>query len=207
MHSKLILIGASGHGKVCLDIAVRMNVWSSIFFLDDNVNLKSVNSTKIIGIVSDFKEYLEEYDFFVAIGNNKIREQIFDKLDEMNANIVNLAHPESTVAHDVKIGVGTVIIGGAIVNPSTTIGVGGIINTGSTIGHDCNLGRFVHVAPGVNIAGNTIIGNRTWLGIGSTIINNIVITDDCFIGAGGLVINDLIEEGVYIGSPVSKKKN
>ncbi|MGI1748341.1 acetyltransferase, partial [Streptococcus uberis] len=37
--NKLIIIGASGHGKVIADIAV-MNGYKEILFLDDNMSLK-----------------------------------------------------------------------------------------------------------------------------------------------------------------------
>lgn len=36
MNNRLIIIGASGHGKVAADVAMRMNRWSEISFLDDN---------------------------------------------------------------------------------------------------------------------------------------------------------------------------
>ena len=36
MKNKLLIIGASGHGKVVADIALKMNKWKSIAFLDDD---------------------------------------------------------------------------------------------------------------------------------------------------------------------------
>lgn len=32
MKNKLLIIGASGHGKVVADIAIKMNKWNSIAF-------------------------------------------------------------------------------------------------------------------------------------------------------------------------------
>ena len=37
MNDSLIIIGASGHGKVVADIAMKMNKWKNISFLDDNL--------------------------------------------------------------------------------------------------------------------------------------------------------------------------
>ena len=36
MSKSLVIIGASGHGKVVADIAIKMNKWQEISFLDDN---------------------------------------------------------------------------------------------------------------------------------------------------------------------------
>ena len=36
MNKRLIIIGASGHGKVCVDIAERLGHWNEIYFLDDD---------------------------------------------------------------------------------------------------------------------------------------------------------------------------
>ena len=39
MKNKLLIIGASGHGKVAADIALKMNIWQNIAFLDDDENI------------------------------------------------------------------------------------------------------------------------------------------------------------------------
>ena len=64
--SRLIIIGASGHGKVIADIAARCG-YTDIAFLDDNPNIrisgckvycsnrKSRNQTKDTGTVGDWK--------------------------------------------------------------------------------------------------------------------------------------------------------
>ena len=40
MKNKLLIIGASGHGKVVADIALKMNKWNAIEFLDDDDKIK-----------------------------------------------------------------------------------------------------------------------------------------------------------------------
>lgn len=36
--SKLLILGAGGHGKVVAEIATKMKKWNEIAFLDDNEN-------------------------------------------------------------------------------------------------------------------------------------------------------------------------
>ena len=69
---KLIIIGASGHGRVVADIA-KKNGYSNIAFLDDNIELKYCGIYPVIGTSQDVKKYLDA-DFIVAIGNARVRE-------------------------------------------------------------------------------------------------------------------------------------
>ncbi|NLA84826.1 MAG: acetyltransferase [Clostridiales bacterium] len=205
MRDKLLIIGASGHGKVVADIAIRMNKWKSIAFLDDNEELNEIMGLQVIGKVDDVHRYKECADMFVAIGNNVIRKKIMTVLiNDMGITLPVLIHPHAVVAREVRLGAGTVLMAGAIINSCTNIGEGCIINTGATIDHDTIIEDYVHVSPGVNIAGNVRIGYETWLGIGSKVSNNITIPSSCIIGAGAVVIEDITEPGTYVGVPARK---
>ena len=204
MSKKLVIIGASGHGKVIADIA-KLNDYKEIIFLDDNPSIKVCANYPVKGKVSDMCEY-QDYDFVVAIGNAHIRERIQSKLEEYKFNVVTLIHPHSVIGSDVSIGVGTVIMAGAVINAETTIGKGCIINTCSSVDHECDLQDYVHVSVGAHVAGKVNIGEKTWIGAGATVINNITITDNCMIGAGAVVVRDIYEAGVYIGVPATRNE-
>lgn len=204
MEEKLIIIGASGHGKVVADIALAENRWSEIAFLDDNPHLKTSLGLEIIGNVEEAEKFIDEYKMIVAIGNNETRHLIQKRLRKAGARFPILIHPKSVIAKEVEIGVGTVIMAGVIINCSTVIGEGCIINTGSTIDHDNNIGNFVHVAPGAHLAGTVNVGEYTWIGLGSTVSNNLNITSGSIIGAGAVVVRNIIDKGTYIGIPATK---
>lgn len=199
MSNELIIIGASGHGKVVADIA-RKNNYENIVFLDDNLDVKTCGNYPVIGGCCVAVNH-QDSDFIVAIGNAKIRQKIQSKLLEQGFNVVTLIHPAAVVASDVEIGIGTVIMAGAVINPCTKIGQGCIINTCSSVDHDCRIGDYVHVSVGAHTSGTVTIGDSTWIGAGATVSNNIEITSGCVIGAGAVVINDLLEKGTYVGVP------
>lgn len=200
-NNKLIIIGASGHGKVILDIALKMKAWEQIFFLDDNQEIKKAMGIEVVGRTGDYQEYLCDHDFFVAIGSNRIREHLHNRLTEEGAKIVTLIHPSAVIGEQVEIGSGTAVMAGAVINCCTKIGKGCIINTGATIDHDNIIGDYVHISPGAHTAGTVTIGTRTWLGIGAIVSNNISIAGDCIIGAGAVVISDIRDTGTYAGIP------
>lgn len=204
MKDKLIIIGASGHGKVVADIAIKMNKWQSIAFLDDDESIKTSMGLEVIGRTTDAFTYKDETDFFVAIGSNATREKIQEKFIEQELNVVSLIHPSVVIGTDVEIGIGTAVMAGVVINSSTRIGKGCIINTSASLDHDNVIEDYVHISPGVNMAGTVKVGNGSWIGIGSVISNNVNICSGCKVGAGAVVVKDITEPGTYVGAPVRK---
>lgn len=195
---QLVIIGASGHGKVVADIAGRTG-YDDIRFLDDNEELVSCSGWPVIGKCGDFTDL--NCDFIVAIGNPEVRQHIVVQLEDAGKTIVTLIHPNAVIAQNVIIGIGTVVMAGAVINPGAKIGVGCIINTCASVDHDCVLEDFVHIAVGAHVAGTCTIGERTWIGAGATVSNNIDICADCMVGAGAVVVRTIIEPGTYVGVP------
>lgn len=204
MRKNIVIIGAGSHGRVVADIAKKMNIWKNVSFIDDTVTNQTSPEYKIIGTTADTSKFKENSDFFVAIGDNRVREKICSELLLKEYHLVTLVHPSAVINSEVEIDVCTAIMAGVVINNNCKIGKGCIINTSSSLDHDNYIDDYAHISPGVRCAGNVKIGKRTWLGIGSIVINNIVIVDDCIVGAGGVVINDIIESGTYVGVPVRR---
>ena len=204
MKDMLIIIGASGHGKVVADIAIKLNKWQSIAYFDDDDSIKTCMGLQVIGKTVDVIKYKDKAEFFIAIGNNLIRERIYRELENIGIETITLIHPSAIIGNDVEIGLGTVVMAGTVINSSSRIGKACIINTSSSVDHDNLIGDFVHIAPGVRLAGTVKVGNGSWLGIGSVVSNNLSICSNCKLGAGAVVVKDIEESGTYIGVPVRK---
>ncbi len=196
---QLLIIGASGHGKVVADIA-KLNGYEHILFFDDNESLRECGKYPVVGKTTDINNF--EGDVIVAIGNAAIRKRIQNSL--YNRDVPILIHPSAVIDSTVKISEGTVVMAGAVINADAVIGNGCIINTCSSVDHDCRIGDFVHVSVGAHIAGTVNIGDRTWIGIGAVVSNNVSICSDCMIGAGAVVVKDIDMEGTYVGVPARK---
>ena len=204
MKDMLIIIGASGHGKVVADIAIKLNKWQSIAYFDDDDSIKTCMGLQVIGKTVDVIKYKDKAEFFIAIGNNLIRERIYRELENIGIETITLIHPSAIIGNDVEIGLGTVVMAGTVINSSSRIGKACIINTSSSVDHDNLIGDFVHIAPGVRLAGTVKVGNGSWLGIGSVVSNNLSICSNCKIGAGAVVVKDIEESGTYIGVPTKR---
>ncbi len=201
---KLIIIGASGHGKVIADIAVHCG-YSDIAFLDDNEYAEECMGYPVVGATKTAGAY-PDAEFIVAIGNPDIRKKIQEQLQNTGLRVISLIHPKAVVADHVEIGKGTVIMAGAIINSDSRIGDSCIINTGATVDHDNIIDDYVHVSVGSHLAGTVKIGKGTWIGAGAVVSNNISICDNCMIGAGAVVIKNIEQSGTYVGIPAKLRK-
>ena len=140
---KLIIAGASGHGKVIADIALK-NGYEEIVFLDDDESIGECAGFPVVGKVKEITT-LDGHKI-VAIGDAKIRRRIQEEVET-----VTLIHPDAVIGRRVEIGEGTVVMAGAVINSDTVIGRGCIVNTASSVDHDCRIGDFVHVAVGAHV--------------------------------------------------------
>lgn len=204
MSKEVIIIGASGHGKVIADI-IQLNGNIVKGFLDDNEKIqgKLIVGFPVLGKTEDYVKY-PDCEFVIAIGDADIRKRLADSLDVKWHTAV---HPEATVSNlDTTIGEGTVIMANAVVNPSSRIGRHCIINTGAVVEHDNVLGDFVHISPNATLAGAVTVGKMTHIGVGAAVKQVISITSDCIIGAGTVVIKDITQSGTYVGVPARKIK-
>lgn len=205
--SKLLIIGAGGHGKVVADVVSKIEQWDHISFLEDKEEIKETLGFPVIGKLKDYKLLKNEFrNAFVAIGNNSLRLVWLEKLYKEGFILPIIIHPFSAVSRFSNIKAGTIIMAGAVVNAGTSIGKGCILNTCSSIDHDCTLGDGVHVSPGARIGGTVSIGSCTWICIGSSISNNITIGSRSTIAAGAAVVHDVPDNVIAAGVPAIIKE-
>jgi len=201
--NKLIVVGAGPHSEVVLDMLQQRNEYE-IVGLTDAKRRGDVLGCPILGtdevVLPSLLKQGVKYAV-VALGDNKIRKKVFQKLLALGYELINVISPHAVLSRHVQLGRGIVIMPGAVVNVGTTIGDASIINTNASVDHDCLIGNFVHIAPGCAISGSTTIGNETFIGTGSRIIDNIHIGNNVIVGAGSVVIRDLEDDCEAVGVP------
>ncbi len=199
----LLILCASGHGKVVADAALATGRWDEIVFLDDAWPEKKENgrwaiSGKIENL-PDWRGRLKEA--VVAVGNNRLRLSLQRRLVEAGFEVATVIHPSAQISPFAQIGAGSVIFSNAVVNVDAEIGEATIINTAATIDHDCRLGSAVHVSPGVHLAGAVSVGAYSWIGIGGVVRQMISIGSDVVVGAGAVVVSDVSDGMTVVGVP------
>lgn len=193
MTKKLIIVGSGGHAGVVLEAIAD---WNSVFGLVDSFEKLGTNKHGRVIIQAPHDPW--NYQWHVAIGDNRVREGEFQKYPSL---MVTILHPFSTVLRGVEIGVGSFVAGGALIANGTSVGKGCIINTASSVDHDCVIKDFAHVGPGVSVGGGTEIGHGSWIGIGACLRDHIKIGDNSVIGMGSVVTKDIPDSVVAYGNP------
>ncbi|MBN2003059.1 MAG: acetyltransferase [Anaerolineae bacterium] len=206
MTVRVLILGAGGHAQVVADILLRMREngasLAPIGYLDDNLALKGRCALElpVMGDIAQLVEIPHEA-VVVAIGNNAIRQRLFESLRHQGEHFVTAQHPRAIVAPDVDIGIGSMICAGAIVNPSSVIGANVILNTGSTVDHHNRIGDHVHIAPGAHLGGDVVIGEGALIGIGATVMPSCQIGAWSVIGAAALVHRNVPAYVTAVGAP------
>ncbi|AUC80548.1 acetyltransferase [Nonlabens sp. MB-3u-79] len=188
----MYIYGASGHGKVVLDIALNLNL-AIAGFVDRNPLLSKFEGYEVIKSVPSKANYI------IAIGDNSIRQKIAQT--SSGDLLPALIHKHAIIGGNVLLGQGTMVAAGAIINPSVIVKSNCIINTAAVIEHDCVIEDFVHISPNVTLCGSVIVGKGTHVGAGAVIIPGVKIGDWCTIGAGTVVIKDIPNGATVVGNP------
>ncbi|WP_299626051.1 acetyltransferase [uncultured Tenacibaculum sp.] len=192
---QVYLYGASGHGKVIRDIAVKCNI-DIVAFVDDNPKSSTLLNIPILN--TDYLVDINNIEFVISVGNNRIRKIISEKLNKIGNAIVD---PSALISDFVTIENGTVVMPSVVINSDTNIGAHVILNTGAIVEHDCNIGDFAHISPNATITGGVSIGEGTHIGAGAIVIPGVKIGKWVTVGAGAVIINDIPDYTTIVGNP------
>lgn len=199
------LVGGGGHAKVVIAALREAGLSVGGVFDDDPAKYGlSMQGVKVIGPIEQALSYTDRGKFIIAIGDNVRRGQMIERLDGLQWQTV--IHPKAYVHESVRIGAGTLVTAGVVIQPDTIVGQHCIINTGSTIDHDCRISSFAHIAPGAHLAGAVQVGEGAMIGVGSSIIPNIKVGSWVTVGAGSVVVRDLPSGITAAGAPARELK-
>lgn len=206
METELIIIGASGHGKVVADLAEKCG-YVVKGFLDDNPEIGEHFGYPVLGEVRLAEEWDAEKDwqtceYVIAIGDNAIRRKIAQRYRKLR--FATLVHPAAVLSRGVCVGAGTVVMAGAVINADAKVEQHCIINTGAVVEHDCLIRDYTHISPGAVVAGTVEIGGMCHIGAGAVVRNNITVCGGVTVGVGAAVVKDISKPGIYVGVPAGK---
>ncbi|WP_027377832.1 acetyltransferase [Kaistella palustris] len=192
----MILYGARGQAKVMYDLILSNNQLLE-YLVDDN---PPADFPHHLPIYLPSRELLLDKKVIIAIGDNRIREMIYDKTKEW-CSFEIMQHYSAYVSRFTEFGDGSVIMPKVCINAEVSIGMHCIINTASVIEHECVIGDFVHISPSASLAGNITVKKGAHIGLGANVIQGITIGENAVIGAGAVVLSDVPDHAVVVGNP------
>lgn len=207
MTRSVIVIGAGGHAKVCIELLRAMGEAVDFCVGGRDSPPTCVNIPVLEG--DAHLERLREQGYiraFVAIGANKVRLKMADMAQALGYELVNALSPSAVISPSATLGRGIAVMAGAVINAESAISDLCIVNTGATVDHDARIGKGAHIAPQCALAGNVTVGDLSFLGVGSRVIPGVDIGEGVMIGAGATVISDVPSHMTYVGTPAKQIK-
>ena len=208
--NRFLIWGGGGHGKVVAD-AIRSSGHAVAGFVDADP-LKLGGHVEPGGgcVVQLEEEFLRDIRagaglgsgadaVALAIGDNRKRLECLRELE--GVSVPPVVHPASVLSPSCRLGDGTVVFAGVLVNAAAMIGRAVILNTGCIVEHDCRIADGVHLSPRATLAGGVSVGRRSWIGAGATVIPRIDVGEDVTIGAGAVVIEVVSDGLTMVGVP------
>ena len=189
---KIILIGGGGHAKSCIDVIENEKKYEVIGILDSPSKVgEEILGCKIIGSDCDIKKYSDMgYYFLITVGQLETadkRAELFEEVKSAGGKFATVISPLAHIAKGVKIGEGSIVHHGVIINSDSTIGVNCIINSKALIEHDCTVEDNCHIAVGAVLAGGVKIGRGSFIGANATVVQCRNVPQNSFIKACTLV--------------------
>lgn len=208
---EIVVIGGGGHAKVLLSILRKLKNYRILGYTDqknlgDLLGAPYLGGDEVLGSLKAERAQLNAAIGVGQIGLGRHRERIESSLHALELGFPNIVSPSAIVNEEVSLAGAVVIMDGAVINCGSSIGRGAILNSNSTVEHDVMIADWVHVAPGATISGGVNVGRFSIIGAGATVIQGINIASDCIVGAGATVVRDLVEPGVYVGTPARRIK-
>lgn len=200
---KCIIVGTGGFAAEITDYIHENNKYSSekteIFgYLDisENNYVKYGFAAKFLGCEDSFV-FTDEYEIYVAVGNDKVRSALIEKLKSKNANLPNFIHHSVRISPSAEIGRGNIFCPNVIIGPASSIGDLNIINYYTSIAHDCYVGDGNIFSPSIQVTGYCQIGNNNFFGSMSGVTPAIKIGNNNKIQAG-IIVNKNIDDNSIV---------
>lgn len=192
----ILLIGAGGHCKSCIDVLSTLDNYQVVGIVDKQAStVNEVLGMRVIGTDSDLELLIKKFtNVLIALGQIKspdLRIKLFQSAKSLGASFPVVLSPTAYIAKTAMLGEGTICFHQTIVNASARIGSNCIINNKALIEHDTQVGSHCHISTGALVNGEVFIEDGCFIGSGAILHEGVKIGANSVIGAGIVVKEDV----------------
>ncbi len=187
--TRLLVVGAGGHGRSVAEAAELSGQFEVVGFLDDALPpYKLVLGVPVLGSVASMAQHLAVVDqAIVAIGNNVVREKLMHQLNSAGFTWATVVHPRAIVSPSSMLGAGSAVMAGAIVGTEARLGVGAIVNCGAVVDHHAAVEDYGHLGVNASMAGGTLLGRGAWMQAGAALGYGVTVPSGVTLSPGEAV--------------------
>ncbi len=182
MKEKILLIGAGGHARSCVDVIELENRFQIAGYVDKNLNKKAFKYP-VLGCDEDLKTLFKSYKFaFLALGQIKsadLRMSLYETLKTIGFKLPTIVSPLAYISPYAKINQeASIIMHHALVNTGASVGKACILNTKSLIEHDAVVEDFCHISTAAVVNGKCRVKKQSFLGSNTHLKHKQVLEDE-----------------------------
>jgi sugar O-acyltransferase (sialic acid O-acetyltransferase NeuD family) len=204
----LILIGAGGHARACIDVIEQDGGYqiAGLIGMPDEMYDHHLGYA-VIGTDDDLPELAKTIKYvLITLGQIKTsthRTRLYQQVVALGFQLPTIIAPSAYVSRHATLGAGTIVMHGAIVNAGASVGKNCIINTRALLEHDATVADHCHISTGAIINGNTMIRSGSFVGSGSIIKEGASLGQNCLVGMGLAVRHNLPDNTLFAGYKLS----
>lgn len=199
-----IAIYGAGQGAQTLNECLSFNKeFGVVCFVDDAPD----HPSELDGLVVLHSTWLEKLSaagltcVATEIADGTARLRIREQVERLGMSMPKVVHPSAFIAPSARVGPGTFVKAGAVIETNVVVGSCCIVDNGAVIAHDTQLGDCVHLAPGVSLGSSIKVGDLTIVGIGASVSTGVHIGSRCIISVGSSVVRDVPDNSIVEGVP------
>ncbi len=203
----LVIIGACGEAYEIIDAVFALNdiktAWNIAGIVDDDESKWETRFYRDVSIlggsdrIADFE--LDNTEFLITFGTPSLflkKSDYFRVLARSHPGMkfATIVHPRAYISDTARIGHGTYVGAGVVVDANAVLGSHCIVHFSSVISRFVEVGDFTFISATVNITGNKRVGSSVYMGVNSTLHGNI--GDNVLVSAGTLIKRDVPSNSV-----------
>ena len=193
----LIIFGNNDLSQIAHYFISKEKKYNKIYFTVDRDYIKSPDEI----VFDQIENYnIENFDFFIPVADNKLREEKYLTVKKIGFNVISYIHPSAEVSS--KVGENCFVLENNTIQPFCEIGNNIIFWSGNHIGHHTVIKDSVFFSSHVVVSGHCKIDSYSWFGVNSCIRDNISISKNTFICMGTVLTKSVLEENKKLfGNP------
>ena len=167
----LLILGAGQYGTVVKEIALALQYFEQIDFLDDGYGEINPNYHEAsVGKLESYETFAGTYGCgIVAMGNPKLRRMWTERLKSAGYRIPVLVSPRAYVSPSAQLREGCVVEPLAGIQANALVGAGSYVSMGAVVNHNSIVMDFCHVDCGAVVESGGLVDSGRKVEAGTVI--------------------------------------
>jgi sugar O-acyltransferase (sialic acid O-acetyltransferase NeuD family) len=200
----LILIGAGGHARACIDVIEQHGQFevAGLVGMPNELHTDQLGY-QVIATDDGLAELAGKYRYaLITVGqirSPELRTRMYQQAVRLGFELPVIVAPGAHVSRHASIGAGTIVMHGAVVNAAARVGHNCIVNTRAVVEHDAVVEDHCHISTGAILNGAVQVGAGSFVGSGCVVKQGVRLGACSIIGMGLTVRHDQPDHARFLG--------